>query len=183
MPVLFTFCIRIFVFGVLIFSAFLFSGCAQNFFTSEKPSENEKTKTSSEDTLTPEQKTMINSYKNEENDPLVALLKATPPAELQNDTQFLLEKDAFMQQWKEKEGVLIDLRTPQEIEIIPLLDEKAENFNYYAPDFGTQFSSIEKNTPLFIYCAHGNRSREVRKSLLKLGFTQVYDLKYGVSKD
>lgn len=167
-------------FSVVLFgaSAVLLSGC-----TSDEGKEPLPPESIHEDDLTPEQKTMLNSYKNEENDPLVALLKEATPAEGSNDAQFLLEKDAFIKQWKATNGVLIDLRTPQEIEVIGLLDEKAENFNYYAPDFGTQFASFEKNTPLFVYCAHGNRSREVRKSLLQLGFTKVYDLKHGVSQD
>ncbi|HEX9817612.1 MAG TPA: DUF1573 domain-containing protein [Patescibacteria group bacterium] len=39
---------------------------------------------------------------------------------------------------------------------------------------------VNKNTPIVVYCRSGSMSREASETLLKLGYTQVYDLIGGI---
>jgi len=76
--------------------------------------------------------------------------------------------------------VLIDLRTPGEIEKTPLLDILAKNFDVYTPNFAENFRNLDKKENYFIYCAHGNRSASVYQSMKTAGFENVFELKGGI---
>ncbi len=75
---------------------------------------------------------------------------------------------------EDKSAVLVDVRTPEEYAagripgsvLIPDYD-LAANAAKLLPD---------KNKPVIVYCRSGNRSRGSAQTLLKLGYTDVYDL-------
>ena len=82
------------------------------------------------------------------------------------DAKELLEKD--------KDAILLDVRTPEEYEqlhipnslLLPLseLEQKAEA------------ELKNKNSPILVYCRSGNRSVTASNILVKLGYKKVYNL-------
>ncbi|WP_367275150.1 rhodanese-like domain-containing protein [uncultured Maribacter sp.] len=46
-------------------------------------------------------------------------------------------------------------------------------------NFNAYFEKVNKEKPVFVYCRSGARSQKAARKLLKMGFTQVYDLKGG----
>lgn len=79
---------------------------------------------------------------------------------------------------KEKNPQLIDVRTPDEFEQGAIAG--AVNYNYLSAVFRNQVPVINKNRPVFLYCASGGRSR-MAADILKHegGFKTIIDLKGG----
>ena len=75
---------------------------------------------------------------------------------------------------------LVDVRTPEEYnkESIP----KSQNINFQSPTFLDEIKNLDKNKPVLLYCASGNRSAKCAKKLLEAGFVKIYDLDGGISK-
>lgn len=74
----------------------------------------------------------------------------------------------------EKNGLLIDVRTPEEFQAGHI--EGAENIDYYGDDFDAAINELDKNQPVFVYCKSGGRSGKTKKILTDKGFTEVYNL-------
>ncbi|KAA3622227.1 MAG: rhodanese-like domain-containing protein [Flavobacterium sp.] len=73
---------------------------------------------------------------------------------------------------------LVDIRTPNEYRAgyIP----NAVNIDYFQPRiFAEKFEKLDKNKAVYIYCRSGSRSRGAAAQLIKMGFTEIYDLKGG----
>lgn len=79
---------------------------------------------------------------------------------------------------KEKNPQLIDVRTPDEFAQGGI--QGAVNYNYLSAVFRSQVPVIDKNRPVFLYCASGGRSR-MAADILKYegGFKNIIDLKGG----
>jgi len=95
------------------------------------------------------------------------------PAVLQS-----LEPQAFQAKLKETpDAVLLDVRTPEEIEQgkIP----GAMPMNFKDGDFDTRLSALDKDKPYFVYCAVGGRSGKTVNLMKEKGFTKVYNLEGG----
>lgn len=73
----------------------------------------------------------------------------------------------------------IDVRTPQEFASGHL--EGFQNLNISDPSFQNKISQLDKNKPVFVYCAVGGRSANAAQQLKKLGFSQVYDMRGGIN--
>ena len=80
---------------------------------------------------------------------------------------------------EENPGVLLDVRTPEEINNGHLKD--ASFIDFYDEDFELKASWIKKNQPIYIYCHGGGRSSKAAGKLLDLGFKEVYNLLGGYS--
>lgn len=119
-------------------------------------------------------------------DPLVQLLTENMNSQTKtnsNNTEYQLEKDEFLAKAEELNGVIVDLRSPEEIEIIPMLTENTINIDYYDfENFGPQMAKLDKTKPYFIYCAHANRSSYVYADMKRAGFETVYELVPGVNQ-
>ncbi|WP_424000941.1 rhodanese-like domain-containing protein [Maribacter sp. IgM3_T14_3] len=73
-----------------------------------------------------------------------------------------------------------DVRTPSEYNSGHI--KKAINVDLFnAGNFNTYFEKINKDKPVYVYCRSGARSQKAARKLLKMGFSQVYDLKGGYS--
>ena len=77
-------------------------------------------------------------------------------------------------------GVLLDIRTPEEVSKGFL--KNASFINFYDDDFLQKASWIKKNQPIYVYCHAGGRSSKAAEMLLELGFQEVYNLIGGYSK-
>ena len=95
-----------------------------------------------------------------------------------SDAISVLTKTQFAEAIQDKDVVLIDVRTPEEYAQGAI--EGAVNIDYFnQQDFIKQISSLNKNTPVYLYCRSGNRSMKAARQLVSLGFEKVYDLAGG----
>jgi rhodanese-related sulfurtransferase len=77
------------------------------------------------------------------------------------------------------ERSLLDIRTDSEIAqgMIP----NAQQMEYGTPEFETEINKLDKNKPVFIYCAVGGRSASAVNLFASKGFKTVYNLEGGIS--
>ena len=75
-------------------------------------------------------------------------------------------------------GSLIDVRTQQEFANGHI--KNAGQLNYYAIDFNKKLLMLQKNKPVYLYCNTGYRSKKAANTLVKNGYTQVYNLEKGI---
>jgi rhodanese-related sulfurtransferase len=91
-----------------------------------------------------------------------------------NSKDFAAKKDLS------PEGVLLDVRTPEEwVEgIIP----EAVTINIMAPDFPAQVAKLDKSKHYFVYCRSGARSANACSFMARQGFTTLHNLEGGIMK-
>lgn len=77
------------------------------------------------------------------------------------------------------DGQILDVRTPEEYREDHL--KGAVNINYYDDDFAQRVAALDKNKPVFVYCAMGGRSASAAEQMAKSGFTSIFDLKGGIT--
>lgn len=75
--------------------------------------------------------------------------------------------------------IVLDVRTNGEIAqgVLP----QATQIDFNSGSFETQIEKLDKNKPVFIYCAIGGRSSSASGILTKKGFKQVYNLDGGIN--
>jgi thioredoxin 1 len=73
---------------------------------------------------------------------------------------------------------LVDVRTSGEYESGHIGDAKLMDVN--EDEFDTQIASLDKTKPVYVYCLSGGRSKTAAKTMIKQGFTQVYNLDGGI---
>lgn len=76
------------------------------------------------------------------------------------------------------EKVVLDVRTPNEFKGGHLAEATLMNVN--DSNFKQQISTLQKNKPVYVYCAAGVRSNKAAKILKQEGFTQVFELSGGI---
>lgn len=73
---------------------------------------------------------------------------------------------------------ILDVRMPREYGVGHI--KGAINYNVYDKDFNEKVSTLNKKTPVFVYCKGGGRSAMAVKQLKELGFTEIHELKGGI---
>lgn len=76
-------------------------------------------------------------------------------------------------------ALIIDVRSPEEYSTGHLVN--ARNIDWNGNDFEAQIKTIDKSTPVFLYCQAGGRSSSAAKKMRSTGFTKVYELDGGFS--
>lgn len=76
-------------------------------------------------------------------------------------------------------NVILDVRTLQEFQAGHI--KNSIMLDFYKPDFTQKLSKLNKTKTYLIYCRSGNRTGQTLKIMKKLGFTSVYNLKYGIN--
>lgn len=90
-----------------------------------------------------------------------------------------LEPAAFKSALEKKPGVVLDVRTPEEVAKGTL--PGASVIDFRGPKFEQKVALLAKNTPVYVYCASGNRSGQAATLMTsKLGFTNVVNLSGGM---
>jgi len=75
---------------------------------------------------------------------------------------------------------LVDVRTPQEYNQGAI--DGAVNIDYFNQSaFDTSVDQLDRDRPVYLYCRSGNRSQKAAKKLIRMGFTEIYDLQGGYS--
>ncbi len=96
-----------------------------------------------------------------------------------SDSITLLNTTEYKKAISEANVQLVDIRTQNEFRSGHLA--KAINIDFFQPTvFAEKFNRLDKSKPVYIYCRSGGRSRSAAQKLLKMGFTQIYDLKGGL---
>lgn len=95
-----------------------------------------------------------------------------------NDSIKLLTPEEFKSQISNKKVQLIDVRTPREFGSSHI--KGAKNIDFYSRQFASEFNKLKKDKPVFIYCRTGSRSRHASNKLVKMGFTEIFDLQGGI---
>lgn len=107
---------------------------------------------------------------------LIFLLTACLQTSGQNSE--ILTPDEFEKKLSSiKDKQVVDVRTAEEFASGHLA--QAVMIDYYKSDFKSQIAKLDKNKPVFVYCAAGGRSGSATEILQDLGFKKVYDLKGG----
>jgi phage shock protein E len=78
-----------------------------------------------------------------------------------------------------KAGIILDVRTAPEVKKGAIAN--SVNIDFFADDFAAQISKLDKNKPVYVYCASGGRSGEAMEMMSKLGFKTIYNLEGGYS--
>ena len=90
----------------------------------------------------------------------------------------LLGPTEFKMQIENKQVQLVDVRTAFEFRSGCI--NGAKNIDFFSGKFNVEFSKLDKEKPVYIYCRSGNRSRKAARKLTALGFGEVYDLEGGL---
>ena len=89
-----------------------------------------------------------------------------------------LTPDEFEEKLKDKNCVVLDVRTPEEFSSGYI--RGAKNINFLSTNFRNEISKLDKNKTYLVYCASGGRSAAACKIMTDLGFKEVYNLKGGI---
>jgi rhodanese-related sulfurtransferase/type 1 glutamine amidotransferase len=79
-----------------------------------------------------------------------------------------------------KRKILLDVRTPKEIEEEGFIKGMFA-INIYDQSFKTKVIILDRNTPVFVYCKSGGRSSKACSILQELKFKEVYNLDGGIT--
>lgn len=91
-----------------------------------------------------------------------------------------MEVDDFKALLEKKGSVhLLDVRTPGEFESGHIKD--AQNIDWNGSGFDEKVAKLSKDTPVFVYCHSGGRSKAAMRRLKKLGFMEIYELNGGIT--
>jgi rhodanese-related sulfurtransferase len=86
--------------------------------------------------------------------------------------------EEFKQLVQEGNGILVDVRTDQEV--AQGVIEGAQQINISSSDFLEKAKQLDKSKPIYLYCRSGNRSGKAANMLLNEGYTNVYNLSGGI---
>ena len=90
----------------------------------------------------------------------------------------ILDVTAFKEAISKENIQLVDVRTKLEFNAGHI--KNAVNIDFFdRTNFAENFTSFNKEQPIYVYCRSGNRSQRSAKKLAKLGFKKIYDLKGG----
>lgn len=89
-----------------------------------------------------------------------------------------LEPKDFQAEVQKQQGVVLDVRTPEEFQEGHL--PEAHNIDYKGDIFKGSLEQLDKNKPYYVYCKSGVRSRKAAEIMQEMGFTQVYNMEGGI---
>ena len=98
----------------------------------------------------------------------------------QNDAIKVLTPSEFKEALQQKSVQLIDVRTPNEFANGTI--KGAKNMNLFdGSGFKTAAAKLDKTLRVYLFCQSGNRRKNASSVLVKMGFSQVFDLRGGFS--
>ena len=75
---------------------------------------------------------------------------------------------------------LVDVRTEREYKKGHLVN--AKNIVYQGANWDEQVASLDKDKPVYVYCAKGGRSAKCAALLEEAGFKKIFDLDGGITQ-
>ncbi len=92
-----------------------------------------------------------------------------------------VSSDAFKKMIEDKKGLLIDLRTTDELKTKGMI-KGATQIDFLAKDAEAVISKLDKKKTYLIYCAGGGRSGDCAEFMQKQGFEHVVNLEKGIEE-
>lgn len=89
-----------------------------------------------------------------------------------------VDAETFKKLMQDKKGVLIDLRTPDEIKTKGKIKGAIE-LDFLAKDAEDKIKKLDKRKTYLVYCAGGGRSGDCKELMVKEGFSNVVNLSKG----
>jgi len=86
----------------------------------------------------------------------------------------------FKKEMQNNEKILIDVRTPWELDIYWKIRENQILIDINDKSFESKIQKLDKSKKYLIYCWHGNRSVVAREYMKSLDFVYVKDLEWGI---
>lgn len=92
-----------------------------------------------------------------------------------------IDKRAALEIIMDDEAIIIDVRTPEELEDVPPITDEVYNI-----PFNNEFINIleeeelDKDTKILVYCTHGIRSKKAVILMRDKGFKNAYTLDGGL---
>ena len=84
----------------------------------------------------------------------------------------------FDELMREKNSVVLDVRTPEELNDGAVPGHKMINF--FDPSFQQKVAKLDKSKTYLVYCRSGNRSGNACKAMGDMGFEKLYNLEGGI---
>jgi len=88
--------------------------------------------------------------------------------------------DVILALQDDSEFVLLDIRTPAEVEAGHI--SGAANLDFYGPTLRDDLAALDHEKVYLIYCRSGNRTGQAYKIMDELEFERVYDLGGGIKQ-
>lgn len=85
----------------------------------------------------------------------------------------------FKSMMEKSKGVLIDLRTPDEIKKGKI--KGALEIDFLSTDIDQKIDKLDKNKTYYVYCQGGGRSADCAELMINKGFKKVINLEKGFS--
>lgn len=104
--------------------------------------------------------------------------RAPEEIEVQAGEYVDLSPSEMVEMVKQKPGTVLDVRTPQET--AEGVIEGAVVNDFYEDSFADRLNELDKNQPVYVYCAAGGRSSDAAEMMVESGFTEVYNLDGGM---
>jgi len=89
-----------------------------------------------------------------------------------------VDSETFKKHVEQNDGVLVDLRTDEEIDRKGLI-KGAVQIDYFSKNAEADIAKLDRKKTYLIYCAGGGRSGECAELMTKLGFTKIINLEKG----
>lgn len=91
----------------------------------------------------------------------------------------LTQKEWAEQLEKDTNAVILDVRTPEEVEDGYIPDSINIDI-YLGQEFLSELEKLDKSKNYYVYCRSGNRSGQACSLMNKLGFKNAYNLMGGI---
>ncbi|GAB2615614.1 rhodanese-like domain-containing protein [Belliella aquatica] len=101
--------------------------------------------------------------------------KATAQEDVKSLTPDKFEKAAK----KSKKGVILDIRTPEEVAEGHI--EGAEFADFLGGDFENEIGTLDKKKTYYVYCRSAKRTIPATEKMKEMGFKKVYMLEGGLN--
>ena len=82
--------------------------------------------------------------------------------------------DEFKSLFESGEGTLVDVRTPGEVANGAI--DGSINIDFNGGSFEDEIAKLDKEAPVYVYCAAGGRSGNAMNMMKDMGFSEVYNL-------
>lgn len=88
-----------------------------------------------------------------------------------------VDADKFKSLIDEGNGLLLDVRIPGEVANGTI--EGSTNINFNSPTFKSDVEKLDKDKPVYVFCASGRRSGNAMRMMKDMGFKEIYNLNGG----
>lgn len=85
-----------------------------------------------------------------------------------------VDAEEFKTLFESGNGTLLDVRTPGEVADGAI--EGSLNIDFNGGDFEAEIAKLDKEAPVYVYCAAGGRSGKAMNMMKDMGFSEVYNL-------